>query len=322
MTGPMSRRLGRAAWVVTAPLAGLAAARLAHYDDDPLVTIANAGTPFVYLPAYGALAAGLITRRPALTATAAAVAIAHAAWTSPELRRRPDRPNAPAGPRLRVVSSNLEYPRRDSTPLGRELAAFEPDVLLLQELSPEHLTMIKSAGAFDPFPYSYVDARPGSFGGGIWSRFPLSEGETWQVAGVPLVRATIDVDGTRVRVFDVHLKAPTRPRWVPVWKAQLAALATDAAAHGGPVIMAGDYNATYGHAPFRRLLAVGLRDAHTEAGRGLATTWPVNNPLLPPLFRLDHVLVSREFEVLAAREGRGPGTDHRPVVADLVLRAP
>jgi endonuclease/exonuclease/phosphatase (EEP) superfamily protein YafD len=86
--------------------------------------------------------------------------------------------------------------------------------------------------------------------------------------------------------------------------------------------MAGDYNATYGHAPFRRLLAVGLRDAHIEAGRGLATTWPVNNLLLPPLFRLDHVLVSREFEVLAAREGRGPGTDHRPVVADLVLRAP
>jgi endonuclease/exonuclease/phosphatase (EEP) superfamily protein YafD len=292
-----------------------------EYDRNALIAIANAGTPFVYLPAYGALAFGVATRRRALTATAAAVVVAHAQWTAPELRRRrPD--DLPSGRRLRIVSSNVEYSSRDSTGLGRELASFEPDVLVLQELSPEHLRMIKSAGAFDPFPYSYVDARPGSFGGGIWSRFPLYDGETWLAARIPLVRATIDVEGTPVRVFDVHLKAPTRPRWVPVWKAQLAALATEVAARGGPVIMAGDFNATYGHAPFRRLLAAGLREAHIEAGRGLATTWRAHGPVLPPLFRLDHVLVSPQFEVAAVRQGRGPGTDHRPVVADLVLKTP
>jgi endonuclease/exonuclease/phosphatase (EEP) superfamily protein YafD len=318
----LPRRLGAAAWLVTAPLAGLAAARLARYDRNALVAIANAGTPFVYLPAYGALAVGLATRRPVLTATAAAVTLAHLTWTAPELRRRPAPAGVPNGSRLRIVSSNVEYPSPDSTALGRELASFDPDVLLLQELSPEHLRMIKATGAFDPFPYSYVDARPGSFGGGIWSRFPLSDGETWRVAGIPMARATIDVDGTAVRVFDVHLKAPTRPRWVPTWKAQLAALATEVAGHGGPVIMAGDFNSTYGHAPFRRLLAAGVREAHIEAGRGLATTWPADNPVLPPLFRLDHVLVSPEFDVLGVLEGRGPGSDHRPVVADLVLRSP
>jgi endonuclease/exonuclease/phosphatase (EEP) superfamily protein YafD len=213
------------------------------------------------------------------------------------------------------VSSNVEYPSPDSTALGRELASFDPDVLLLQELSPEHLRMIKATGAFDPFPYSYVDARPGSFGGGIWSRFPLSDGETWRVAGIPMARATIDVDGTAVRVFDVHLKAPTRPRWVPTWKAQLAALATEVAGHGGPVIMAGDFNSTYGHAPFRRLLAAGVREAHIEArpGHHVARRQPGPPAAVPPRPRAGLARVRRAGRAGGSGAGeRSPSGRGRP----------
>lgn len=319
-TTDAARRVTRAAWAVTAPLAGLAAARLARYDRHALVAIANAGTPFVYLPAYAALAVGLATGKRGLAATAAAVGAAHLAWTAPELKRGRRMPvGRETGPRIRVVTSNVEYPKPDPTALGHELAGLDADVLLLQELGPEHLTLIKATGAFDPFPYSYVDVRRGSFGAGIWSRYPLADSETWDPAGIPLVRATIDVDGTPVQVFNVHCKAPTRHRWVPVWKGEMAAIGAEAEARPGPVIVAGDFNATYGHEPFRRLLATGLRDAHVEVGRGLARTWPANRPLLPPLFRLDHVLVSAELAVLAVREGRGGRSDHRPVVADLAL---
>jgi endonuclease/exonuclease/phosphatase family metal-dependent hydrolase len=317
-------RLVHASWAVTAPLAGLAAARLVHYDRHSLIAIANAGTHFLYLPAYGALAVGLATGRRALTVVAAAVGAAHVVWTSPELRRPHPMPSdVEAAPRLRLVTSNIQSPRRDSTPLGRELAGFDGDILLLQELSPDHLAMIKSTGAFDPFPYSYVDARLGSYGAGIWSRYPLSDGETWSPGGLPQVRATIEVDGVRIRVFNVHCKAPTRRRWVGRWKAQLADLRAEVeagiAAADGPLIVAGDFNATWGHEPFRGLLGAGLREAHVEVGRGLVPTWPVNSPFLPPLFRLDHVLVTPDLAVVDVREGRGPGTDHRPVVADLAV---
>ena len=82
---------------------------------------------------------------------------------------------------------------------------------------------------------------------------------------------------------------------------------------------AGDFNATRYHPSFRRLLSDGMRDAHERRGRGWAATWPRNRRLLPPLMRLDHVLVSHGVEVRSIREGLGRGSDHRPIIADLVL---
>lgn len=326
MTGflPLGRRAVAAGWFAVGPTAALAAARLAQFDGHPWLSMANAGTPFVYLPAYGALAIGLLSRRKALTAVSAAVAGAHLAWTLPEIRRRPTRtdPDTAATP-LRVISANVYYPSRDSAPLGRELVAGRPDVLVLQELTAEHRIAIKATGAFDEFPYSYVDTRPGSFGAGIWSRYPLSAGETWDPGGLPMVRATIDVDGTAVRVFNVHARAPMRRRWIGVFKRQMEALRDAVESADSPVIMAGDFNATHGHEPFRRLLEAGLRDAHVDAGRGLrGTTWPRGYFGIPTLFRIDHVLVSGEIGVTGAAEGVGRSSDHRPVIADLLVPGP
>ncbi len=318
---PRARSLaGVAGWAAAAPLAGLAAARVAGWDRHPAVAMANAGTPFVYLPAWGALGLGLVSRRPVLSAVAGAVAASHLAWTAPELRRRRPLPTGvEALPRLRVATANVRFPSRDSSPLGHELAAAAADVLLLQELSSEHLAMIKATGAFDDFPWSYVDPRRGSFGAGIWSRHPLTDGETWEPGGLPMVRATVEVAGHPVRIFNIHCKAPMRRRWIPIWKEQLAELRAAVASSPVPAVVAGDFNSTYGHAPFRDLLAVGLRDVHVDAGRGLATTWPRGGRVLPPMFRLDHVLVTDGLETLSVREGVGRTSDHRPVVADLAV---
>jgi endonuclease/exonuclease/phosphatase (EEP) superfamily protein YafD len=91
--------------------------------------------------------------------------------------------------------------------------------------------------------------------------------------------------------------------------------------HGerGALVVAGDFNATRHHPSFRRFLSDGMADAHEERGRGWAATWPQNRRPLPPLMRLDHVLVSPDVEVRSIREGLGQGSDHRPIIADLVL---
>lgn len=320
---PVSQRLWtRAAWTVTVPLAGAAAARVARFDRHPAMSMMNAGSHFVYLPAWGALAVGLKTRRRGLAAVAGSVAAAHAMWTAPELRRRRPAPGALDGAtRFRLVTANVRCHSADSTPLGEELAGLDADVLLLQELTADRLADIKATGVFDRFAYSYVDSRHGSFGGGIWSRFPLDDGETWEPGGPPMTRATIDFEGTKVCVFNVHAKAPMRRRWIGVWKQHLTALRGEyeAAFAGGPVIMAGDFNSTWGHAPFRALLAAGLRDSHVDVGRGLTATWPRGVPFLPALFRIDHVLLSEGVEAVAVRQGVGASSDHRPVIADLAL---
>ena len=85
------------------------------------------------------------------------------------------------------------------------------------------------------------------------------------------------------------------------------------------MVVLGDFNADRDHAAFRRLLSIGLRDAHDERGRGLARTWPTRLPLL----QLDHVLVrdGRGGRLVAedVREVVVPGSDHRAVVADLAV---
>ncbi|HEX2300957.1 MAG TPA: endonuclease/exonuclease/phosphatase family protein, partial [Pseudonocardiaceae bacterium] len=78
------------------------------------------------------------------------------------------------------------------------------------------------------------------------------------------------------------------------------------------------FNATLDHQPLRALLSTGYRDAADVLGRGLRATWPTDTALAP-VAAIDHVLVEptcliRSFDTVAV-----PGTDHRAVVAELVV---
>jgi endonuclease/exonuclease/phosphatase family metal-dependent hydrolase len=86
-------------------------------------------------------------------------------------------------------------------------------------------------------------------------------------------------------------------------------------------VLAGDFNASRDHRPFRELLAAGFLDCADTARRRPwpGFTWPAGRGLLP-VMRLDHVLVSRPG--VSARESKlitVPGTDHRGVLAVIDL---
>jgi endonuclease/exonuclease/phosphatase family metal-dependent hydrolase len=82
-------------------------------------------------------------------------------------------------------------------------------------------------------------------------------------------------------------------------------------------VLAGDFNATLDHAPFRQLLRLGYADAALQAGNALAPTW---GPLgRPAVITIDHVLVDRRCAVLASSVHAVPGTDHRAVYAEVQL---
>jgi endonuclease/exonuclease/phosphatase (EEP) superfamily protein YafD len=87
-----------------------------------------------------------------------------------------------------------------------------------------------------------------------------------------------------------------------------------------PRIVAGDFNSTMYNAWMDELTDLGLREAHEAVGRPFATTWPNGELLLPPL-RIDHVLVDSPLVPQRAAEGRGQGSDHRPVIVDLAISA-
>ena len=82
-----------------------------------------------------------------------------------------------------------------------------------------------------------------------------------------------------------------------------------------PQVVAGDFNATRDHGPFRELLAAGFLDcADSSQNRSWpGFTWPATGRALPVL-RLDHVLVSRTATVPMTRAIRVPCTDHHGVL--------
>jgi endonuclease/exonuclease/phosphatase (EEP) superfamily protein YafD len=87
----------------------------------------------------------------------------------------------------------------------------------------------------------------------------------------------------------------------------------------GPQIVAGDFNATRDHEPFRQLLDAGLVDAADARGWTAwpGMTWPANRAF-PPVMRLDHVLVSG-FGVQDVSVVEIPDTDHRAVITRLTM---
>jgi endonuclease/exonuclease/phosphatase (EEP) superfamily protein YafD len=307
-------------WVAAIPPATLAAARLTQLEGRSVVIAAEAVTHLWFLPTYAAFGFGLFSRQRALSIVAGALIALHLAWVLPEMRpARPLPVAAGSAPHIRIFSANLKYTNIGMTPMAREIRDARPDVVVLQELSPANLDALRATGVLDGFEFSLVQARLMPTGTGVFSRLPLSDAEPWDVAGMINARVTVTVGDHRVRIFNIHTNAPFGVPGAPRWEQQLNQIRRAAMAEKGPLVVAGDFNASYGHRPFRALLDSGLADAHTERGRGWVTTWPRDLQVVPAFVRLDHVLVSRHLAVVGIAEGVGKGSDHRPLIADLAV---
>ncbi len=132
----------------------------------------------------------------------------------------------------------------------------------------------------------------------------------------PQVHALAAVPGAgEVEVVTVHAFPPTRSN-AARWLEGLEALPR--ATPGRIRILPGDFNSTFDHEPFRELVASGYVDAAAARGKGLAMTWP-SGRVFPPQVAIDHVLADERVHVAAAEIHTVPGTDHRAVLASLVL---
>lgn len=301
-------------------LLGLVVVRVTGAEHRTLLVLLVGALPVVLLPAYPLLGAAVWLRSRRLVAVSAVLVAAHVLVVAPTLRAAPLPDGAADAPRLRVVVANLYVRNPEPRRAAQTLRGLDADLLVVAELDARGLAGLHRAGLSDDLPHSVVEQDAGAETVGLFSRLPLRDVVLRRTGGRTLPRATVEVGGTPVRILTAHPLPPV-PALEQVWRSSLVDLAGEVAGLDQPAIVAGDLNADRDHAVFRRLLATGLRDAHDERGRGLARTWPAAFPLL----HLDHVLVrdaaAAELAVLAVREVRVPGSDHRAVVADLAVLA-
>ncbi|MGI5241378.1 endonuclease/exonuclease/phosphatase family protein [Dactylosporangium sp. CA-139066] len=307
-------------WTVAALAAAFTAVR---------VLGAERGTPLVQLVSYspyaaiGALAAGGIIVSaggvaPGLVCLACGLLLA--AVVAPRLipARRPA-----GGVRLRVMSANLLFGAGATAAFTEQVKVDDIDVLAVQELTAEGLEALDEAGIDALLPHRVVSPGPGGGGSGLFSRHPIDGPAIRFLEPVRLAQtaATVLVPGARPVVVESAHPYPPRPGHVGVWAGNLADQ-RGPDPHGPARVLLGDFNSTLDHAALRRLLRLGYRDAAAVRGRGLSPTWPYKTATLPfwtPPVSLDHVLADRRVGVREFGTRRTPGSDHRAVVAELIL---
>jgi endonuclease/exonuclease/phosphatase (EEP) superfamily protein YafD len=314
-------RVGLAvAWVLALAALALTGARWVDVAWSPLA-LAQSLSPLAavaaVIAAFGVLLPTGRLSRIALATACALVAVVQAAIWLPWLTDETPRP----GRALTVMSVNLFKGRADLAAISSQVRAHGVDVLVLTEVTAEAKTALRAGGVHALLPYAHpADAASGSTV--IRSRLRLNPlpdsgrglGAT-DTGPNPAARLHL---GTDVILRAVH-PAPPVSRRISRWQAAHDLLEDWAARTRGPLVVAGDFNASVDHPGMRQLMAGGLRDAHEVAGAGRPPTWP-RLRVLPPFVHIDHVLV-RGLDVASAREVTIPRTDHAAVIADLVVPA-
>jgi endonuclease/exonuclease/phosphatase (EEP) superfamily protein YafD len=313
------RRLGRVlltpVWALVLALLVVVFARVFAFDRFHIFMLLNAYTLWIYLPAYPIAVAALVARAWPLAVVSLLIVVAQLAWVAPTTVHAiaaPDRPSV-----ARIVTANVRFDNDDHAPLIRELESFDADVIVLEEVTPPWWGSIAGSALTKTHPFiaKAIQNDPGSMA--ILSRRPLTHVVVHRAAGWPIITATVVLGGRAVHLAGIHPVAPLET----FERNQRAQRAITAIARGmaRPRLLAGDFNATPYNRWYSQLLDLGLRDAHESVGRPFATTWPNGQRFTPPLL-LDHVLTDPAIVPVRVREGRGTGSDHRPVVVDLAIR--
>ncbi|HBY98614.1 MAG: endonuclease/exonuclease/phosphatase family protein [Ardenticatenaceae bacterium] len=316
--------LGTLAWRVARSLSG---------DRFGPLAMANAWSDWLETAGLAAAGHSLFHRKRFLAGLALLAVGAVRAWQASQWRLPHDEPLAPAD--LRVFTQNLLWPHRSGDGFTQLIQREQPDVLMLQELTPVIAGHILAELGND-YPHRFLEPAEGSFGFGLLSHSPLSGGEIlrWPGGRRYVQIATTVVAGCEVDLYNCHLLPPLgkhlnrlgASRVTRLREAQIRLLTERILATERPAIMAGDFNLTPSQQAYD-LLTPPLIDAWSEAGRGPGVTWPLNMLPLPwhtiPLLRLDYCFhtpdfVARRTRVLYSRTG----SDHCPLVVDLAFAQP
>lgn len=216
-------------------------------------------------------------------------------------------------------------------PAGEALGAIgaaAPDIVCLQELTPALAeAFVRRLG--DAYPHRVFEPRPRTQGIGIASRRPLAGGTvlTLGLPYLPAVGAQVALTEGRVSIACVHLIPPhagleragdpfriyKKNRAIRIRQAR--ALIEFLAAASGPAIVLGDFNELPGQDALKLFRTAEFRDACLGRRSRCGPTWPgAVVPLLPALFRIDHIL-GRGVTFSDAAVLDAGGSDHYPVAA-------
>lgn len=243
---------------------------------------------------------------------AAIATLLHALPVAADLCRSPQ-PGPTDGAAIRVLVLNVHTESSGFEQVRQLIADERPDVVGLVEVDGRWLVGI--APAVTGYPGRIEAPRDDNFGVALYARGELRGAAEVLKTELPTVFAELALRGARLRIVLTHPPPPISARALAMQYVQLAEIAPRAAG-AGPVVIMGDFNATPWSRPFAWLREhTGLCDS--RAGFGIQASYPTESMLLR--IPIDHLLASCTVGVRDRRIGRDVGSDHVPVLVDLIV---
>ena len=240
-------------------------------------------------------------------------------------------PPRKATPDLRVVNWNVHHSSKGVKKLVDEIVALDANLLLLQEACevpkydwPDPVPAIKKR-----LPkWHFIKSRSLLTA----SKYPIKN-RRLEKLGIhrPALIGELQVEDKTITVINVHLyvSTPGKPQLRKEWWRPIPFLndlinvrqeASDLlfkvlSKTKGPLIIGGDFNTTP-NSLICTTLDRQLTNAFKAAGTGFGLTYSTKLPL----WRIDHLFVSKGITPTRCRVGKEKSSDHRPLITELILR--
>jgi endonuclease/exonuclease/phosphatase (EEP) superfamily protein YafD len=314
--------LAAVGWLIVAALASVVVARAVAWDRWHIFAQLDAAIEVLFLPAWLVLIGALFKKRWFLAGAGALICVAQVVYVAPEVLASHPLPAAVRSePTYRLFDANVYNRNHSMVGYIRQLRSYRPDIVTLEETYPGDWGQLHAAGVLNRLPYQFTLQCCGSRGFLLASRYPLRHVRVSSVNGLAyLIRTTLVLPRRPIDLWVVHTTAPVNPDWND-WNLELdgvyAQLEKD---RPRPLLMDGDFNATWGNRGFRAILSTGLTDAAAARGQPFAFTWSQLLDHLPPLIRIDHVLTGgNDVTVTSIATHDGPGSEHRDITATVAI---
>jgi endonuclease/exonuclease/phosphatase family metal-dependent hydrolase len=237
-------------------------------------------------------------------------------------------PTAPR--RLSVLTFNIHSARArdgrvDLATIGREIAAWDADVVLLQEVDRGRAwtgrvdmpaVLAGRLGTSWTFGSNVRRSPTNQYGTAILSRYPILSSRNTLLPAPPgtqqrgLLRATIDVDGVPLSVYDTHLENGSHAARLR----QIRTIVPILRADPRPKLLGGDLNSVPG-SPMLAAARTAVTDTWPEVASDAGLTAPGGNPRV----RIDYLMYAGgqgvQLTPLRAQLLTSAVSDHRAVRA-------
>jgi endonuclease/exonuclease/phosphatase (EEP) superfamily protein YafD len=244
---------------------------------------------------------------------AAVTTALHLLWIAPDLCRAPRAIPANGAP-VRVLALNVHTEGSRFDEVRQLIEDVHPDVVGLVEVDERWLRGVAPAVA--QFAGRIEQPRADNFGVALYTRGPLVGSIEELGTSLPSAVGSVSIGGASFSIVLIHPLPPVAASSLVVQREELDAVAERVHSLSGPVVVMGDFNATPWSRPYRRLLAAsGLCDS--RAGFGIQATYPAASAVVR--IPIDHLLASCSIGIADRRVERDVGSDHLPVVIDLVV---